>query len=233
MSLPPKANAAEAQPRRSRIRLMGMPLDVMGERELLEAIFAALDRGAGGWVVTPNLDHLRRFVSDAGARAPYEQADVVVADGMPLVWASRLQGTPLPERVAGSSLIYPLAERAARSGRSVYLLGGAPGDAERAAGVLRARAPELRIAGIDSPEPGFEQDPVRFEEVRRRVLSAAPDLVLVCLGSPKQEHVIERLRPDLPLAWFMGLGVTLSFVAGTIPRAPDWVQRAGSNGATA
>src|ERR1700690_4598603 len=94
---------------------------------VLDHVFGDLDAGRGGWLITANLDFLRRHVRDPESRALYAAADLRVADGMPLVWAARAQGTPVPGRIAGSSLLVPLVERAARSGRSVYLLGGEPG----------------------------------------------------------------------------------------------------------
>src|SRR5690349_7239105 len=114
------------------VSLLGMALAQVDTRQLLDHIFAELSAGRGGWLVTANLDFLRRHAHDPQMRRLYEQADVRVADGRPLVWAAKLQGDELPERVAGSRLIYPLAMQAAREQRSLYLLGGAPGAAEGA-----------------------------------------------------------------------------------------------------
>src|SRR5688572_33035750 len=114
----------------STVELCGMSLANLQTDQLLDHLFGKLAEGKGGWLVTANLDFLRRYVRDPGARDVYAGADLRVADGMPLVWASHLRGTPLPERVAGSSLLVPLCQQAAREGRSVYLLGGNPGVAE-------------------------------------------------------------------------------------------------------
>jgi N-acetylglucosaminyldiphosphoundecaprenol N-acetyl-beta-D-mannosaminyltransferase len=157
----------------------------------------------------------------------YAGADVRVADGMPLVWAAWLQGDPLPERVAGSSLLKLLAARAAREARSVYLLGGAADSAARAAEVLCANHSGLRIAGYSSPrvsEPATEAElaPIIAELERVR-----PDLLLVGLGSPKQERLIEQLRSRFPAVWMMGVGISFSFVAGDVRRAPYWMRLGG------
>src|SRR5690606_10982512 len=132
-------------------------------------------------------------------------ASLVLADGMPLVWASRLAARPrtgsiggraLPARVAGSDLIWSLTEAAAGAGRTVYLLGGAPGTPsvpERAAEVLRSRHPDLRIAGVDSPPYGFDSTPSGTAEVVASVKAAKPDLVFVGLGFPRQERLIATL----------------------------------------
>ena len=181
----------------------------------------------GGWIVTANLDHLRRMVKDASYRELCAGASLVVADGMPLVWASRIQGTPLPERVAGSSLISSLSAAAAEHGRSVYLLGGEPGTAEAAAEVLRQRHPSLHVAGTYCPPMGFEDDPEPMQAISMKLTQAQPDIVYVALGSPKQERLIARMRPLLPGAWWMGVGISFSFLCGDVKRAPRWMQRMG------
>ena len=181
----------------------------------------------GGWVITPNLDILRRTTKDASFRRLYDQTTLRLADGMPLVWASKLRRTPLPERVAGSDLIFLLVAKAAELGASIFLLGGNPGAAEKSAELLLAKHPALRIAGIACPPQGFEKDPAAMSALKSQVIAAGPHIVLVALGSPKQELLIEMLRQDLPAAWFLGIGITFSFVAGEVQRAPVWMRRIG------
>ncbi len=211
----------------TRIMLRGVPIDVMTEQGCVSHIVERSQAGQGGWVITPNLDHMRRADVDGEFREMLNEADVVVADGMPLIWASRLQGTPLPERVAGSAMVWSLAESAARSGRSLYLLGGDPGAADKAAEVLKTRYPQLNIVGTDCPAFGFDQDPRQLAEVMEKVLAAKPDIVYVGLGSPKQERLIRQARVGLPHVWWLGVGISLSFIAGDVKRAPRWVQKIG------
>lgn len=209
------------------IHLRGIPLHALSEPAAIQYILDALEAGRGGWVITVNLDHLRRLVRDESLRQLYAGADLRVADGMPLVWAAKLQGTPLPQRVAGSSLISTLSARAAQRGRSVYLLGGEPGSAEEAARVLQERYPGTRIAGTSCPEMGFEKDPIKLGALIEEVCGADPDIVYVGLGSPKQERLIEQLRARLPRAWWLGVGISFSFLSGQVRRAPGWMQRMG------
>jgi N-acetylglucosaminyldiphosphoundecaprenol N-acetyl-beta-D-mannosaminyltransferase len=206
---------------------MGLPIDALTQQQAIERIASGLADGHGGWVITPNLDILRQAYRTPGHQSMFAAADLVLADGMPLVWASRLQGTPLPERVAGSDLVWSIPERAARVGASVFLLGGSPGTADRAAVRLAQEIPDLTIAGTLSPPMGFERDAERLDAVLETVGKARPRLVLVGLGFPKQEHLIARLRPICPEAWFVGVGISLAFIAGDIPRAPSWMQTAG------
>jgi N-acetylglucosaminyldiphosphoundecaprenol N-acetyl-beta-D-mannosaminyltransferase len=207
--------------------LYGMTLARVDTGALLDHLFGALAGGVGGWLITANLDFVRRHVQDAEMRALYDAADVRVADGMPLLWASRLQGQPLPERVAGSTLVTPIAERAAREGRSLYLLGGAPGASARAAEVLRGRFPGLRILGTSSPRVSDPPTAAEVAAIADELCPLRPDLVLVGLGSPKQERLIRELRSRLPASWMVGVGISFSFLAGDVRRAPPWMQRTG------
>lgn len=177
--------------------------------------------------MTPNVDILRRVVRDDDLRRHLTASSLVVADGKPLIWASRLAGRPLPARVPGSDLAWSLSAAMAEAGRSVYLLGGEPGTADRAADVLRGRHPTLKIAGHLSPSLGFDTRPAEYDAVCDAVIGADPDLVLVGFGFPKQERVIDRLRPRLPHTWFMGCGAAIGFVAGVHSRAPGWMQESG------
>lgn len=204
-----------------------MPLARIDAAGLLDHVFSSLEQGRGGWIVTANLDILRRYTRDPSARALYRGADLRVADGMPLVWASRISGDALPERVAGSSLVWQLAERAARDGRSVYLLGGTSGTAAAAARELQRRFPGLAVSGTSEPWVTLPPTGPELEALAAPVLQAAPDIVLVGLGSPKQELVIRYLREQLSSAWMIGVGITFSFVAGEVARAPEWLQRRG------
>jgi N-acetylglucosaminyldiphosphoundecaprenol N-acetyl-beta-D-mannosaminyltransferase len=211
----------------AKVDLCGMDLASVQSGELVKHMFAELREGRGGWLVTANLDFLRRHVKDPASRGIYAAADLRVADGMPLVWASKLRGTPLPERVAGSSLVLPLCEQAAREGRRVYLLGGEPEANDEAAQRLLAEYPGLVIAGKSSPRVNAPPTAEQVASLRAELLAARPDLVLVAFGSPKQEHVIAALKQGFPGTWWVGVGISLSFLAGHVKRAPVLVQRLG------
>ena len=209
------------------VHLSGVRLHAITEAQVNEHIIGSLEAGRGGWVVTPNLDHLRRLRTQDTFAELCTGASLCVADGMPLVWACAIQGTPLPERVAGSNLISSLSARAAEVNRSVFMLGGDPGTAEAAAEELQTRHPALRIAGTFCPPLGFERDEVMMAQITQRLVEAAPDIVFVALGSPKQERLIETLRERLPSSWWLGIGISFSFVCGDVKRAPIWIQRLG------
>ncbi|MCB0208309.1 MAG: WecB/TagA/CpsF family glycosyltransferase [Anaerolineae bacterium] len=209
------------------IWISGARLHTITENECVTMILNELDDNHGGAIVTMNLDHLRRYNIDPTYKALCDAATLIVPDGMPLVWASRLQGTPLPERVTGSNLIWSLSEMAAANKKSIYLLGGAPGTMEATASVLQQRYPGVQIAGMYCPKYGFENNDQEIEHLIKHLKSTSPDIIFVALGSPKQEMLINRLRNHLPESWWIGVGISFSFVGGDIARAPVWMQQAG------
>lgn len=209
------------------VSVAGLDFDPVSEDQVVSRIIRDLEDGRGGWVVPANIDVCRQIRRDRAARELVSGASLVVADGMPLVWATRLRGDPLPERVTGSSMIFRLTAAAAENGKSIYLLGGKPGIPERAATELAHRYPGLLVAGADAPPVGFDRQPETFAAVRARLEEARPAVVYVGLGFPKQERVIAALAPALPGTWFIGCGAAIPFAAGALPRAPLWMQRFG------
>lgn len=207
----------------------GLPIARITRAEIERAITADVDTDRGGWVVTANLDHLRRVGTDRSGRTQdlLQECDVIVADGMPLVWASKLAGQPLPERIAGSDMIVSLSARVGDAGGRVLLLGGQPGAAEDAARILRSATPRLAVDTV-CPPYGFEHDVAQLERLEDTIRSAGPDVVFVALGFPKQDELIRRLRRAYPRAWYVGVGVSVDFVAGRVSRAPRWMQRTGT-----
>ena len=199
----------------------------MRQQDVVDRIFDGISHGIGGWIITVNVDHFRRWIGCSQIRRLFSQADFLIADGMPLVWASRLRGNALPERVAGSDLAVLVAQRCAKESRSLYLFGGNAGVAARAARRLMHQTPELQIAGFACPEVSAEPTAVEIREARDRIREAKPDVVLVALGAPKQELLIAALRRDFPNVWWIGVGISLSFIAGDVRRAPRWLRKVG------
>ncbi|GIH04441.1 acetyl-mannosamine transferase [Rhizocola hellebori] len=225
------------------MRIGGEWFDCVTEETVADRVISALAAGRGGRIITPNVDILRLAAGHsriaAEVRGFFADASLVVADGMPLVWASRIAGTPLPERVTGSGLIWTVSAALGRARRCAYVLGGKPvplprGDlahgpdgSELAAAALASSCPGLEIAGHHAPAFGFDRDPATYAEVISEVADAKPDFVFVGLGFPRQERVISDLRAELPETWFLGCGAAVGFVAGQTRRAPFWMQRSG------
>lgn len=222
---PPATHATPPPP--SRVRVAGVGVDALTEDEVVRWVGAELEAGRGGRIVTPNVDICRAAAQDPALKELVCSAELVVADGMPLVWAARLLGTPVPERVTGADLIWSLSKLAARRGWPVYLLGGPPGVASLAADELTSCHPRLQVCGVHAPPYGFDATREGRERVRRRLVAARPRLVFVGLGFPRQDRLIVELREELPGVWFVGCGAAIAFAAGTVARAPEWMRRAG------
>ena len=212
---------------RKRLRLGRLEVDEVTFDEALDAIGAMLTEGRGGSVFTPNVDHVVMADHDDRFRRAYETADLSLADGMPVLWAARMLGKPLPEKISGSDLVLPLMERAERHGWRVYLLGGAPGVGDLAAARLVERFPRLQIAGTDAPRIDMDAPASTRAPVVERIRAAKADLVLVALGAPKQELWIAEATPELRPAVLLGIGAAIDFIAGTAKRAPSWMSRSG------
>lgn len=204
----------------------GIPLHALTQQQTVTEVMAQLERGNGGLLLTANVDIMFRLQMPEH-RDVLDGSTLIVADGMPVVWASRLQGTPLPERVTGADLVWDLSREAARRGRTVFLLGAAPGVAERAGKEFERRFPGLKVVGHDAPPKGFEDDPAYMTDLVSRMQQVSPDLCYVALGFPKQERVALMLRAQLPSTWFMGCGAALDMAAGQVRRAHPKLQDLG------
>ena len=219
----PESRSAAAD--RQRLRIGTVWVDVLDFNGTLAAIEALVDAGAGGSVFTPNVDHVVKAESNTAFREAYDRVSLSVADGMPLVWVSSLLGRRLPERVAGSDLLVPVLEMAARRKWRVYLMGGAPGVAREVAALLTNKM-GVTVAGWDDcriESDGSDRDGGSFARAR----AANADLIFVALGPPKQELWIDRATDLLRPGVCLGVGASLDFLVGHYKRAPRWMGRVG------
>lgn len=182
------------------------------------------------FVVTPNVDHVVMHTHNKGLRAAYEDASLVVADGAPVVAASRLLGRPLPERVAGSDLVPSVLERGGSTDRPlrVFLLGAAPGVADTAAKRIEARYKNVEVVGTHCPPLGFEHDEQANNAAVQAVANVKPDVLVVGLGAPKQELWVHKNQHQLTAKAVLCAGATIDFLAGNKQRSPEWIQRLGA-----
>jgi N-acetylglucosaminyldiphosphoundecaprenol N-acetyl-beta-D-mannosaminyltransferase len=220
--MPADRRPEEAPP----VWVWGLPLAPLTFAETLDRVEGMIRRGEPGYFTTVNLHTAMLAETDPALREAVRGAAFSLADGMPLVWASRLQGQPLPERVAGSDLLPALCELAARKGYRVFLLGGAPGVGEAAAENLCRRFPGLQVVGVEAPP--FR--PLTAEEEQAlvaRVRAARPDLLFVAYGQPRGEVWLRENYRALGVPACVQIGATLDFMAGRVRRAPRWLQRTG------
>ena len=227
------ANSAAPVQSRAEIRklllILGVPIDNMTMGETLDKIekFVEIGRNTGKThqVATVNVDFLIKSADDKALLELLQNADMCTADGMPLVWGSKLLGAPLKERVAGSDMVPAIAERAAKNGHSLYLMGAGPGVAAAAGKKLQAQYPGLKIAGVSAPfwKPGEQMDPAVLEDIK----ASKADILLVALGNPKQEWWIQQYGKEVGIPVAIGIGASLDFIVGTTKRAPEWMQKSG------
>lgn len=191
---------------------------------LLAAVRQRLAAGQGFALATINLDHLVKLRADPAFRAAYAAQDLVVADGNPIVWLSRLARRPV-DLVPGSTMVIPLARIAAATGRKVALLGATEPALQAAAARLQAEIPGLQIALQIAPPMGFDPQGAAAGAMLAQLQSEGIGLCFLALGAPKQELLAARGRDLAPDVGFACIGAGLDFLAGTQNRAPEWVQR--------
>ncbi len=188
----------------------------------------ATDAGRCRYVVTPNVNHAVLLQHHRAFARAYADADLVLADGAPLVALSRLLGRSLPERVAGSDLVPKLFERGcAEQPIRVFLLGARAEVSERAAWMAERRWPGVKVVGRNSPALGFERNKTENSRILAEIAAASPDALIVGLGAPKQELWVHRHRNAIHAKVALCVGATIDFIAGEKRRAPVWMRRAG------
>ena len=210
-----------------RVDICGVMVDVISLKELLNAVMMRTERRTPGYIVTPNVDHVCLCRRNAAFKRAYQEASLVLPDGVPLIWSSRMLGTPLVQRLNGTDLVYAISERAAARGRTVFLLGAEEGVPGQAAERLKSLYPGLRIAGIYSPPMGFETSAEENAAIVERLRAAAPDICFVAVGSPKQEIWMQEYCEESRVPLMIGVGASLDFIAGRKRRAPRVFQKAG------
>jgi N-acetylglucosaminyldiphosphoundecaprenol N-acetyl-beta-D-mannosaminyltransferase len=195
-------------------------------------VAATLDQ-IGAWIDAPqplcrqictvNPEFIVDASRDPNFAAALGRADLRVPDGVGVLWAARLLGTPLQQRVTGSDGIYQICQRAAVKGWRVYFLGAAPGVAEKAAQILAARYPGLQVTGAYAGNPG----PAEWPTIHTRLTTAQADILFVAYGHPRQDLWIDAHRHELPVKVALGIGGAMDFVTGVAQRAPVSMQRLG------
>jgi N-acetylglucosaminyldiphosphoundecaprenol N-acetyl-beta-D-mannosaminyltransferase len=208
------------------VRVWGLPLAPDTFDQALDRIDRLIATGEPSFFITANLNYAMLADADGRLKRLNDRAAFILADGMPLVWWSRLGSRPLPERVAGSDLIYGMCERAAKKGHRVYLLGGGPGVADEAAAALVKRYPGLQIAGTECP-PFRPLSAAEEQEQCARVQAARPDILFVAFGQPKGELWIADNLDRLGVPVSVQVGASLDFVAGRVKRSPVWMRKTG------
>lgn len=211
----------------TRIKFLNIEVDNLTMQESLDSIDSLIKRRQPSYVVTPNVDHIVKLEKDLEFREVYKNADLILTDGMPLIWISKLLKNPIKEKVSGSDLFPKVCELAAEKSYSIFLLGAAEGVAEKAAKNLSNKYNKLNISGIYSPSYGFENNEEEINKIISIINTVKPDILAVGVGAPKQEKFIYKYKEQLNVPISLAIGASIDFEAGNIKRSPRWMQKVG------
>lgn len=211
----------------SRMKFLNIEVDNLTMDEAVETIDKLIINRKPSYVVTPNVDHIVKLETDEEFKEVYKNADLILADGMPLIWISKINKTPIKEKVSGSDLFPEICKLAARKEYRIFLLGAAEGVAEKAARNLERKYKGINIIGTYSPSYGFEKKEDEVNSIIKIINEAKPDILAVGLGAPKQEKFIYKYKDKLNVPVSLAIGASIDFEAGNIKRAPVWMQKSG------
>jgi len=211
----------------NKILIAGILIDNVSMKEALKQIEGFIKEKKSHYVVTPNVDHIVKLKRDSAFKEVYDNASLVLADGMPLIWLSKLLKTKLKEKVSGSDIFPQLFKLASQKKYKIFLLGGLPESAEKTKEILNKKLTNKVEVKIYCPKFDFEKEDKINNMIINMIKDAAPDMLFVGLGTPKQELWIYRYLEELKVPISMGIGATFDFIAGKQKRAPEWMQKNG------
>jgi len=187
----------------------------------------ASDKNGKHYIVTPNVDHIVKLEKDSLFKEIYDHADMVVTDGTPLMWMMESIGYPIREKVTGADMLPKVCEMAAKNKKSIFILGAKPGVAKEAENKLRMQYKGLKIVGTMSPKSGFDKEEQLIKEVIAAVNAKSPDILVLALGSPKQEKFIYKYREQMNFGVALPFGAAVDFAADNVKRAPLFIRKIG------
>ena len=211
----------------SRIKFMNTEIDNLTMEETLQVVDILIQKQKNAYVVTPNVDHIVKLESNENLKKAYSEADLILADGKPLIWASKIYRKPIKEKISGSDLFPELCKHSAKKSYKMFFLGAKEGVAAKAAEKLKEKYKGLEIVGCYAPPMGFENDSVELDKITSLIKSVNPHILILALGCPKQEIFAHQYRKAFNVPLTFCLGATLDFEAGNVKRAPHWMANVG------
>lgn len=179
------------------------------------------------YIIPINVDVVMKIEKDAYLKQIVNEAHMVLVDGKPLIWVSKLHKQAVKAKISGSDLVPLLSETAADKGYRIFILGGKEGVAEQAKSELEKKYPTIQIVGTYAPPFGFEKDKAECEKINRKISEGKPDILIVCFGCPKQEKWIYENYQLYDAKVSICAGATVDFLAGNVKRAPKWMSEHG------
>lgn len=211
----------------SKVKLLNTYVNNVSMTEAIDEIEKLINCDKKSYLVAVNVDVIMKIEQDAYLKKIIDEADMVLADGKPLIWISKLNKRPIKEKVSGSDLIPLVCEMSAEKGYSMFFIGGKDGVAEKAKERLQNKYSGIRIAGTYAPPFGFEKNEKELDKINDMISKAEPDILVVCFGCPKQEKFIYENINKYNAKVSICAGATIDFLAENIKRAPKWMSNCG------
>ena len=209
------------------MKFLNTEIDNVTMSEAVQKIEQLILSKKTSYVVTPNVDHIVKLETDKEFQEVYKEAALILTDGMPLIWISKMKKTPIKEKVSGSDLFPEVCKLASQKGYKLFLLGAAEGVAAKAAENLKRKYKGLNVVGTYSPSYGFEKNEDEINRIIEMINEVKPDILAVGLGAPKQEKFLYSFRKQLNVPVALAIGASIDFEAGNVNRAPEWMQKSG------
>jgi len=211
----------------NKLKLLNTSVNNIKMYEVLNTIDMYIASYQKAYIVHVNIDVIMKIESDKILSQIVNSADLVLVDGKPLIWISKIHKRPVVEKISGSDLIPQLCELSARKGYSIFILGGTDEIARKARKNLERDLPNIKIVGTYSPSIGFEKDKLEIEKINQYISDAHPDVLIVCFGCPKQEKFVYENYNIYDARVSVCAGATVDFLAGSKKRAPKWMSDCG------
>lgn len=210
-----------------KINMLGIKIDNFSLQEALDRVEEIIAKGKPEYYSSINLHQIVLYKENLEFRKIVDNAALLTIDGQPVMWLAKLLKTPAKEKLPGPDFMREVCSMAANKGYTVFLLGGAPGVAEKAVDNLRKDNPSLKVAGTYSPPFGFENDEQEMLKINTMLKESKADLLFVGLGSPKQDIFIEENKDFYQIPLSFSIGIAIDYIGGNIKRAPRWMSNIG------
>lgn len=210
-----------------KIKLLNTYVNNVSMQETTDAIEALIHADKKSYVVAVNVDVIMKIEQDTLLKELTDKADIVLVDGKPLIWISKIHKKPIKAKISGSDLVPRLCEISAKKGYTMFILGGMDGIAEKAKKRLEKKLPGIKIVGTYAPPFGFEKDEQELAKINNMISEAHPELLITCFGCPKQEKFIYNNIDKYDAKVSVCAGATVDFLAGNVKRAPKWMSEHG------
>lgn len=208
-------------------KLLNTYVNNVSMEETISAINSMIETGEKRYIVAINVDVVMKIEKDTYLKKITNDADMVLVDGKPLIWISKMHKKPVKAKISGSDLVPLLCKDAAEKGHTIFIIGGKDGIADKAKARLEKKYPGIKIVGTYAPPFGFEKNESELNKINKMISDKKPDLLIACFGCPKQEKWIYENYQKYDAKVSICAGATIDFLAGNVNRAPRWMSEHG------